>query len=160
MGFKHRILSLKHDIFSNTFHILRMDRCTEFRYTARMLYLLCYKFRVTARCHGLIFSPLYLMISLLSEYTLEIRGSGFPLFLRFLFWGPFSLSSSFSICQGWGAARNFFTASSDSIFHPHLSLVFFFQSSCSPAFLTSLLTQSSQLSLGLPRLLLPSSHLS
>ena len=69
-----------------------------------------------------------------------------------------SLSSSFSLCQGWGAACNFFTASSDSLFHPPLSLVFFFQSSSSPAFFTSLLTQSSHLSLGLPRLLLPSSR--
>ena len=69
-----------------------------------------------------------------------------------------SLSSSFSLCQGQGAARNFFTASSDSLFHPPLSLVFFFQSSSSPAFLTSLLTQSSHLSLGLPRLLLPCSR--
>ena len=49
-----------------------------------------------------------------------------------------SLSSSCSLCRGWGAARNFFTASSDSLFHPPLSLVFFFQSSSSPAFLTSL----------------------
>ena len=63
-----------------------------------------------------------------------------------------------SLCQGWGAARNFFTASSDSVFHPPLSPVFFFQSSSSPAFLTSLLTQSSHLSIGLPRLLLPCSH--
>ena len=63
-----------------------------------------------------------------------------------------------SLCQGWGAACNFFTASSDSLFHPPLSLVFFFQSSSSPAFLTSLLTQSSHLSLGLPRLLLPLSN--
>ena len=63
-----------------------------------------------------------------------------------------------SLCQGWGAARNFFTASSDSLFHTPLSLVFFFQSSSSPVFLTSLLTQSSHLSLGLPRLLLPCSH--
>ena len=39
-----------------------------------------------------------------------------------------------------------------------MSLVFFFQSSSSPAFLTSLLTQSSHLSLGLPRLLLPGSR--
>ena len=69
-----------------------------------------------------------------------------------------SLSSSFSLCQGWGAARNFFTASPDSLFHPHLSLVFFSQSPSSPAFLTSLLTQSSHLSIGLPRLLLPSSR--
>ena len=38
-----------------------------------------------------------------------------------------------------------------------LSLVFFFQPSSSPVFFTSLLTQSSHLSLGLPRLL-PSSH--
>ena len=66
-----------------------------------------------------------------------------------------SLFSSFSLCQGWGAAHNFFTASSDSLFHPPLSLVFQFSSS--PAF-TSLLTQSSHLSLGLPRLLLPSSR--
>ena len=58
-----------------------------------------------------------------------------------------------SLCQGWGAARTFFTASSDSLFHPPLSLVFFFQSSSSPAFLTSLLTQSSHISLGRPLLL-------
>ena len=67
------------------------------------------------------------------------------------------LSLYFSLCRGRGTARNFFTASSDSLFHPSLSLVFFFQSSSSPAFLTSLLTQSSHISLGLPRLLLPSS---
>ena len=47
-----------------------------------------------------------------------------------------------------------FTASSDRLFHPPLSPVFFFQSPSSPAFVTSLLTQSSHLSLGLPRLLL------
>ena len=69
-----------------------------------------------------------------------------------------SVSSSFSLRQGWGAAPNFFTASSDSLFHPPLSLVFFFQSSSSPAFLTSLLTQSSHLRLGRPRLLLPCSR--
>ena len=63
-----------------------------------------------------------------------------------------------SLCQGRGAARNFFTASSDSLFHPPLSLVFFFQSSSSPAFLTTILTQSSHLSLGLPRLLLSCSR--
>ena len=57
-----------------------------------------------------------------------------------------------------GAAHNFFIASSYSLFHPPLSLVFFFQSSSSPAFLTSLLTQFSNLSLGLPRLLLPCSR--
>ena len=68
------------------------------------------------------------------------------------------VTSSCSLCQGWGAAHNFFTASSDSLFHLSLSLVFFFQSSSSPAFLTSLLTQSSHLSLGLPRLLLPCSR--
>ena len=39
---------------------------------------------------------------------------------------------------------------------PPLSIVFFFQSFSSPAFLTSLLTQSSHLSLGLPRLILSS----
>ena len=51
----------------------------------------------------------------------------------------------------------FVTASSDSLFHPPLYHVFFFQSSSSPAFLTSLVTQSRHLSLGLLRLLLPSS---
>ena len=64
----------------------------------------------------------------------------------------------FPLSRCWGAARNFSNDSSDSIFHPPLSLVFFFQSSPSPAFLTSLLTQSSHLSLGLNRLLLPSSR--
>ena len=54
--------------------------------------------------------------------------------------------------------RNFFTASSDSLFYPSLSLVCFFQSSSSSVFLTFLLTQSSHLNLGLPRLLKPSSH--
>ena len=39
-----------------------------------------------------------------------------------------------------------------------MSLVFFFQSSSSPSFLASLLTQSSHLSLGLPRFLLSSSR--
>ena len=63
-----------------------------------------------------------------------------------------SVSSSFSLCQGWGAARNFITASSDSLCHPPLSLVFFFHSFCSHVFFTSLLTQSAHLSLGLPRL--------
>ena len=69
-----------------------------------------------------------------------------------------SLSSSFSLCQGWGAACNFFTASSASLFHPPLSPVFFFQSPSTPAFFTSLLTQSSHLSCALPRLLLPCSR--
>ena len=44
------------------------------------------------------------------------------------------------------------------LFHLPLSLVFFFQSPSSPAFFTSLLTQSSHLSFGLPRLLLPFSR--
>ena len=69
-----------------------------------------------------------------------------------------SLSSSFSLCQGWGDSCNFFTASSASLFHPTLYCVFFFQSPSSPAFFTSLFTQSSHLSLGLPRLLLPCSR--
>ena len=63
----------------------------------------------------------------------------------------------FSLCQVWDATRNALTASSDSLFHHPLSLVFFFQSSSSPAFVTSLLTHSSHLRLGLPRLL-PSSR--
>ena len=45
-----------------------------------------------------------------------------------------------------------------SLFHPPLSLFFFFQSSFSPVFFTSLLTLSSHLSLGLPRLLQPCSR--
>ncbi len=53
-----------------------------------------------------------------------------------MYWNWEPLSCSFPLCQGWGAARNFFTASSDSRCHPPLSLVFFFQSSSSPAFLT------------------------
>ena len=56
------------------------------------------------------------------------------------------------------STRNFFTVSCDSLFLPPLFLVFFFQSSSSPVFFTSLLTQSSHLSLGLPRLLLPPSR--
>ena len=71
---------------------------------------------------------------------------------------PLSLSSSFPFVRGEVLPATFFTASSDSLFHPPLSLVFFFQSSSSPVFLTSLLTQSSHLSLGLPHLLLPCSH--
>ena len=63
-----------------------------------------------------------------------------------------------SLCQGVMLPATFFTASSDSLFHPPLYLVFFFQSASSPAFLISLLTQSSHLSLGLPRLLLPCSR--
>ena len=71
-----------------------------------------------------------------------------------------SLSSSFSLYQGCGAACIFFTASSAILLHPPLSPVFFFQSSSSPAFFTSILVlrQSSHLSLGLPRLLLPCSR--
>ena len=56
--------------------------------------------------------------------------------------------------SGWGAACNFFTASSAILLHP----VFFFQSPSSPVFFTSLFIQSSHLSLGLPRLLLPCSR--
>ena len=66
---------------------------------------------------------------------------------------------SLPLFQVRDATRNFFTASSDSLFHPPLSLVFLVQSSSSPAFLTSLLTQSSHLSLGFPRLILPSSRI-
>ena len=69
-----------------------------------------------------------------------------------------SLSLPLFPLSGVRCCPQFSTASSDSLFHPPLSLVFFFQSSCSPAFLTSLLTQSSHLSIGLPRLLLPSSR--
>ena len=47
------------------------------------------------------------------------------------------LSSYFSLCQGWGAAGNFFTASSASLFHPPLSPVFFFQSPSYPSILLS-----------------------
>ena len=66
--------------------------------------------------------------------------------------------SLFFPLSGVRCSRNILTASSNSLFHPHLSLVFFFQSSSSPAFLISLFTQSSHLSLGLHRLLLPSSR--
>ena len=69
-----------------------------------------------------------------------------------------SLSSSFSLYQGWGAACNFFTALSAILLHPPLSPVFSFQSPSSPVFFTSLFTQPSHLSLGLPRLLLPCSR--
>ena len=62
----------------------------------------------------------------------------------------------FPFVRGEVLALNFFTASSDCIFLPPLALVFFFQSSSSLAFFTSLLTQSSHISLGLSRLLLPS----
>ena len=52
-----------------------------------------------------------------------------------------------------GAARNFFTVSSDIPFHPPLLyIVFFFHLFSSPVFFTSLLTQSSHISPGLPRL--------
>ena len=44
------------------------------------------------------------------------------------------------------------------LFNMSACIIFFFQSSSSPAFLTSLLTQSSHLSLGLPHLLLPCSR--
>ena len=60
--------------------------------------------------------------------------------------------------SGVRCCRNFFTVSSESLFHPPLHPVFFFQSSSIPAFLTSPLTQFSHLSLDLPRLLLPCSR--
>ena len=69
-----------------------------------------------------------------------------------------SLSPSFPFARGEVLHAIFFTASSASLFHPPLSLVFFFQSSSSHSFLTSLWTQSSHLSLGLPRLVLPCSR--
>ena len=56
-----------------------------------------------------------------------------------------------------GVNYAYITAASVSLFHPPLSLVFFVQSSSSPAFPTSLLTtQSFHLSLVLPRVLLSS----
>ena len=64
-----------------------------------------------------------------------------------------ALSSSFPLYHGWGAACNIFTAPSAILLHPPLSPVFFFQSPSSPVFFASLFTQSSHLSLGLPRLL-------
>ena len=72
-------------------------------------------------------------------------------------WNVISISSSFSLCQCvWGAAPNVSTASSDS-FSTLLCLLSSTSGLPPPAFLTSLLTLSSHLSLGLPRLLLPSS---
>ena len=50
------------------------------------------------------------------------------------------------------------SSTSDSLYHPPLSLVFFFQSFSSPAFLTSHLTQASHLIIGLNRILLPCSR--
>ena len=49
-----------------------------------------------------------------------------------------SLSLPLISLSGVRAARNFATASSDSLFHPPLSPVFLFQFSSSPAFFTSL----------------------
>ncbi len=70
-----------------------------------------------------------------------------------------SLSSSFPFVRGEVLPATFSPPHMiDSLFHPPLSLAFFFQSSSSPAYLTSFLTQSSHLSLGLPRLLLPCSR--
>ena len=60
----------------------------------------------------------------------------------------------FFLYQGCGAACNFFSDSSAGIFHTPLYHVFFFQSPSSHVFFTSLLTQSSHHSIGLPRLLL------
>ena len=69
-----------------------------------------------------------------------------------------SLSSSFPFVRGEVLPATF-SPPHLIVFSTLLCLLFsFFQSSSSPAFLTSLLTQSSYLSLGLPRLLLPCSH--
>ena len=105
---------------------------------------------------------------MMKNWVMTSRASGRPsliAFLSYLFGDDLhsprvniSLSSSFSLCQGWGAACNFFTASSAILLHPPLSPVFFFQSPSYPVFFTSLLTQSSHLSIGLPRLLLPCSR--
>ena len=79
-----------------------------------------------------------------------------PLRHELCLYDDFSLSLLFfPLCQGWGAARKFFTDSSDSIFHPPRSLVFFFQSS---SCILHISLKSSRLALGLPRLLLPSSR--
>ena len=68
------------------------------------------------------------------------------------------LSLPFFPLSGVRCCLQLFTASSAILLHPPLSPVFFFQSPSSPVFLTSLFTQSSHLSLGLPRLLLPCSR--
>ena len=68
------------------------------------------------------------------------------------------LSPPFLFVRGEVLTRKFSNASSDSIFYPPLSRIFFFQSPSSPAFFTSLLTQSSHLSRGLTRLRLPCSR--
>ena len=65
-----------------------------------------------------------------ADFTLDIMLLAKHYLVKVLKLGT-SLSSSFSLCQGRGAARNFFTASSDRLFHLPLSLVFFFQSSSS-----------------------------
>ena len=75
-----------------------------------------------------------------------VRNSGYHLFFLF-----FPLS-------GVRCCLQLFTASSASLFHPTLSPVIFFESPSSPAFFTSLLTQSSHLSIGLHRLLLSCSR--
>ena len=69
-----------------------------------------------------------------------------------------SLFLFFPFIRGEVLPATFFTASSAILPHPPLSPVFFFQSPSSPAFFTSLLTQSSHRGLGLPRLLLPCSR--
>ena len=81
------------------------------------------------------------------------QSSSSPAFLTSLI--TQSLSSSFPFGRGEVLPA---TSSPPHLFHPPLYLIFFYQSSSSPAFLTSLITHSSHLSIGLPRLLLPSSR--
>ena len=100
-------------------------------------------------CNNMIVRHMYIVISLFITLLGKLQHS------EYVYFSP---SLPFSLCLGWGAARNFFNASSDRLFHPPLYIVFFFQSSSSPAFLDSLLTQSTLLSLDLPRLLLPCSR--
>ena len=90
---------------------------------------------------------------------MSVRQVFVVLVLRTIYiWDDFSLSVPLFPFQVCGDARKFVTASSASRFHHHLYPVFFFQSSPSPAFFTSLLTQSSHLNLVLPHLLLPCSR--
>ena len=103
-----------------------------------------------------------LSLSLTSNYTLQATHCCRPLCL------------SFSLCRGHGnwhgpwawvtlkfevLPATFSPPDLLRLFHPPLSpVVFFFQSPSSPAFFTSLFTQSSHLSLGPPHLLLPCSR--
>ena len=70
-----------------------------------------------------------------------------------------TLSSSFPFVRGEMLPANFSSPHLlASLFHPPLSPVLFFQFTSSLAFFTSLLTQSSHISFGLPRLLQPCSR--